>query len=388
MVQSRGDMPTLRSNPACAYSPPPMIAPLLLSLLACVAPLQGSGSTPAVTPERVRVGVVSNPPYTIVGAEGQLTGFLPRIWRDACAFGNLEPVMTVVSAVDGLELVRAGDIDVLLDGVELSPESLGSHRFTVPLEQRSLRAIVRPEDAVNYRGLIRAIWHSDLGALMAIATVLGVAAALIMVAAERKHRRSYFTERTPQESVEHGLWWSIVTFCTVGYGDVVPVTRGGRLLAAVWMLLSVLLVALMGSVVAAEFTVSKLRPSLGSVAAVRGKSIVVVDGSDKPRLEAMGAIVSLAPTFDAAAEGVRKGTYDAAFLSDLEIALSRSVLGDGGLQVLPGRLPDYFVGLILSPQVSRELEQRINMGLVAAIREAEWHPAMGVGETVLRLETQ
>ena len=30
-------------------------------------------------------------------------------------------------------------------------------------------------------------------------------------------------------SVFHGLWWAVVTLTTVGYGDVYPVTMGGRL---------------------------------------------------------------------------------------------------------------------------------------------------------------
>lgn len=33
------------------------------------------------------------------------------------------------------------------------------------------------------------------------------------------------------ESLEHALWWSLVTVSTVGYGDITPVTVGGRIVA-------------------------------------------------------------------------------------------------------------------------------------------------------------
>jgi voltage-gated potassium channel len=45
------------------------------------------------------------------------------------------------------------------------------------------------------------------------------------------------------------LWWSIVTVTTVGYGDRVPVTDGGRILATSLMTLGVALVSVLTSYV-------------------------------------------------------------------------------------------------------------------------------------------
>jgi voltage-gated potassium channel len=54
-------------------------------------------------------------------------------------------------------------------------------------------------------------------------------------------------------SVQDGMWWALVTVTTVGYGDVVPHTPAGRLVASVVMLVGIGFVALLTATVAARF---------------------------------------------------------------------------------------------------------------------------------------
>jgi len=45
--------------------------------------------------------------------------------------------------------------------------------------------------------------------------------------------------------VSDGLWWAFVTLTTVGYGDVVPITSGGRIVAVLTMVFGITLYSLM-----------------------------------------------------------------------------------------------------------------------------------------------
>ena len=55
------------------------------------------------------------------------------------------------------------------------------------------------------------------------------------------------------EGLGDAAWWSATTVTTIGYGDVVPGTNGGRFVAVFVMFASVATVSLMTAVVTASF---------------------------------------------------------------------------------------------------------------------------------------
>jgi voltage-gated potassium channel len=55
-------------------------------------------------------------------------------------------------------------------------------------------------------------------------------------------------------SIFHALWWSIVTLTTVGYGDVSPITPGGKVFASFIMILGVGVVAVPSGLIASALS--------------------------------------------------------------------------------------------------------------------------------------
>ena len=101
---------------------------------------------------------------------------------------------------------------------------------------------------------------SPRGAAVVIATVstsITVAAGILMTVADRKGF----------PSIGSGLWWAVQTVTTVGYGDHVPTTVAGRLVAAVVMLVGIGFLTVITAAITSTF-VSRSRREQASSSAI------------------------------------------------------------------------------------------------------------------------
>ncbi len=88
-------------------------------------------------------------------------------------------------------------------------------------------------------------WYERLSLVRAVGSVLVVAVMLVLVAGalERIVEPDTFT------SIGLAYWWAVTTVTTVGYGDVVPESPGGRVVAALLMLTGLALIPTLTSVI-------------------------------------------------------------------------------------------------------------------------------------------
>ncbi len=89
----------------------------------------------------------------------------------------------------------------------------------------------------------------------------------------------YFTEPLRGTRLAHlgeGLWWALVTMTTVGYGDVVPQTVGGRLVGSLIMVGGLVNISLVTATVASIFIGRKFRQERGLEALKTSNHLVIL----------------------------------------------------------------------------------------------------------------
>ena len=94
---------------------------------------------------------------------------------------------------------------------------------------------------------VRHEWRSFVATLYLLILAIFLSSSLIYVF-EQSVQPEHFG------SIPDAMWWTVVTLTTVGYGDVVPMTVAGKLIATLTALMGVCVVALLTGIVATGFT--------------------------------------------------------------------------------------------------------------------------------------
>ncbi|WP_150525567.1 cyclic nucleotide-gated ion channel [Roseibium sediminis] len=120
---------------------------------------------------------------------------------------------------------------------------------TVLVILRLLRFLKLARYSPALRSLLTAI-VSERHALIGSTVIIG---GVILLSATLMYLVEHDDQPEALASIPHAMWWAVTTITTVGYGDVVPVTNAGRMIAGFVMLMGYGLIALPVGIIASAF---------------------------------------------------------------------------------------------------------------------------------------
>ena len=176
--------------------------------------------------------------FSVEYAARAWTAYEHAPWR---RFGPVGASLRYLSSAWGL-IDLIGILPVWL-AIFMAPE------FKTLLVLRLLRFLKLTRYSPAMRSLLEALYAERRALAGCFVILLGTA----LMAAALVH----LAERTVQPdkfgTIPDALWWAIVTLGTVGYGDAVPITPVGRLIAGLTIFAGLLMVALPVGIVATAF---------------------------------------------------------------------------------------------------------------------------------------
>jgi len=158
------------------------------------------------------------------------------------AIFSIEYILRVCSARRPLRYVFS--VYGIVDLVAIAPTML-----LTGYDLRSLRVIralrvLRLLKLMRYVRAFDRLAHAVRSVVDELVVFGCVAAVLLYLCATAIYLFEHEAQPEAFASIPHAMWWAVVTFTTVGYGDVYPVTAGGRIFTGVILVLALGVVAL------------------------------------------------------------------------------------------------------------------------------------------------
>lgn len=224
------------------------------------------------------VGTRVAPPFAMKNAEGQWEGISIDLWRHVAERLNLryrfEERDTVAALV---EAVSAGQVDAAAAALTVTAGRRQVMDFTQPFFSTGLGVAVSRGGATAWLPVLRTFF--SFGFLQGVLTLLAIALLVgtLIWLFERKHHEAY--GGNAMRGFVAGVWWSAVAMTQAGAAQDGPRTLPGRILAVVWMIASVVTIAVFIAGITSALTTQRMQGVVRTANDLRTIRVGAVAGS-------------------------------------------------------------------------------------------------------------
>ena len=343
-----------------------MVTLLIVTFLSVKALAQDDSGAP----DKLLVGVVDAPPFSMKTPDGRWEGLSIELWRAVAKELGVEFELREYNSEQLLDAVNRGEVDVI-PALAVTEQ----HEIITDLSHPYLRSgsAIAVSGGVTEHSWLRFAGHLvslNLLPVIGLLILLSLTAGTIVWLFESRRSPEMFGGGTVR-GVGHGIWWAIVTLTTVGYGDKAPKTFGGRMVALIWMFASIILIAGFTAAITASFTVGELRGKVRGLSDLPGVRVGSLAQTESFGFLAKRGIAVL--PFENAQDGLQaivdKKIDAFVFNESILKHLARTEF-PGRVHVLTGTFDHYYVSMAV-PSGS-PLRERLNRALLKIITADDW----------------
>lgn len=203
------------------------------------------------------------PPFAIKNEEGAWNGIAIDLLREVVVDLSedlerpIELEFRELTLKDMLLAVERGEVDLAAAALTVNYEREGKMDFSHPFHTSGLGIAVAADQRRGWLSVLDRIFSFTFLEVLAGLFGLLLLSGMFLYFFERRRNREQFGGGF-WRGLGAGVWWSIVTLTTVGYGDKTPKTVPGRVIAVLWMLSGLLIIASFTAAVTSALTVGQL----------------------------------------------------------------------------------------------------------------------------------
>ena len=288
----------------------------------------------AEAPRELVVGVKEAPPFTMKNADGVWVGLSIELWERIAA--ELKQNYHYVEAKTVAELLQgaeSGNFDVGVGAITVTAGREQRLDFTQPFYTTGLGIAVPTVSNISWVPVVRAM--TSFGFLQAVFGLLGLAlfAGILMWLLERRHNENF--GGGIGRGLTSSVWWSTLAMTQRTRADTGPSTVAGRIVGIIWMIASIIAIAVFTAGITSLLTTKQLQGLVHNVDDLRSVRVGTVAGTAAE--ETLKKMRIKSRTFATAMEGiaaVRHGKLDAFVFDRALLAWTVQQGGSSGIQLL------------------------------------------------------
>ncbi len=321
--------------------------------------------------EILRVGTKIAEPFVIKTNEGTWEGITIELWKNIADSLNWQFTYREYDLSGLITAVEKGEIDIAVAPLTITSSRESRFDFSHPYFITGLGIATRiKETNVLLKVLDRFLSFDFLRVVFVLLALLFLVGFITWLFERKKNAEHFGDGKT--KGLGSSFWWAAVTMTTVGYGDKVPKTFGGRIIGLIWMFAGLIVISSFTAAIASALTVTQLESQIQGLNDLYKVKVGTVSASSSvDYLNDKNIRHTNYESVSEAIEALSSNKIDAVVYDSpiLKYEIIKSKKSDM-LKVLPVTLDPLYYGFAM-PQKS-ELREQVNRALLNEIDSQKW----------------